>query len=105
MPAEDFQHLFSAGMDRALGFEKASLASVVRFNSYALDLYWNTLWHSSVFSELAEATRQALALSMQLQLGWLNLSLATVGSTCRQAQVAAEVLERSMDIALGVRAA
>jgi hypothetical protein len=42
---------------------------------------------------------------MQLQLGWLNLSLATVGSTCRQAQVAAEVLERSMDIALGVRAA
>jgi len=107
MPANaaDFQHLYSAGMDRALGMEKASLDSVVRFHSCVVDLYWNTWWFSPVFSELLDAARQAFALSMELQMNWLNLSLATVASSCRQAQAAAEALERSMDVAIGVRAA
>ncbi len=108
--AIDPQHLHSLGIDRALGLEKASLASLVRLNSCVFDLFWNTACLSPV-AQLMDAARQAFALSMELQMAWLNLVaphvwqwLPLASNHCRQICPPAEVLERSMDIAIGERA-
>ena len=113
----DFQDLCSRAMDRALGIEKASLSTVVSLNSSVLDIYETSLWFTPVFSNLLDMVSQAVACSMKLQMNWLTLlapyalshgaaresTLAT--NSGRQAEPTADVLERSMDIAIGMRKA
>jgi len=57
------------------------------------------------------AVRQVFAFSVGLHMNWLKLiayyakpCFATANSCGRQARPSAEVLERSMDIAIGIRA-
>jgi hypothetical protein len=113
----DFQDLCSFAMDQALGIEKASLATVVSLNSCVLDIYQEALRLNPVFGNLFDLVSQAVACSMELQMNWLTLlapyalsDVATLDSRVAsssggQAQPKADVSERSMDIAIGARAA
>jgi hypothetical protein len=104
----DFQELYSHGMDRALGIEKASLAAVVSLNSCAIDIYRNAFWFVSSLGGLFEMAAQGFASCMELQLSLLTLMGSNVSSTVAsfhgmQVRLTAEVLESSMDIAMGAR--
>lgn len=104
----DFQDLCSYAMDRALGIEKVSLDTVVSLNSCVIDTCKNAFWFSPALGDLFDTVAQAFASCMELQLSLLNLMGSHVSDTMEslsgfQAQVTAEVLERSMDIAIGVR--
>jgi hypothetical protein len=110
--AIDLPHRHSLGIDRALGIEEASLASVVRFNSSVLDFYWNTACLAPLVAQLIDAALQAFGFSVELQMAWLNLIaphpwqwLPLASNSGRQTYPPADVLERSMDIAIGGRAA
>lgn len=110
--AVDVQPPHCVGMDQALGLENAPPDSTVHLNTCVLDHDWTTSWHSAVVSELLDVARHACAFSVELQMNWLRL-VAPYARLCwmstrsrgRQAQPTAEALERSMDVALGVRAA
>ncbi len=116
LPA-DFQDLCSFAMDQALGIEKASLATVVSLSSSVLDIYECYLRFTPVFGNLVDMVSQAVACSMELQMNWLSLLAPPVlshvatqdsrvaSSSGGQAQPKADVLERSMDIAIGAQAA
>ena len=104
----DFQELYSHGMDRALGIQKASLAAVVRLNANAIDHYMNAFWFSPVLGNLCDAAAQAFASCMELQMSLLTLMASHVSDTVEsisgmQAQFTTDVLERSMDIAIKER--
>jgi hypothetical protein len=104
----DFQDLFVLAMDQAIGIEKASLAAVVCLNSGAIDSSMNALRFSPAFGNLFNTAAQAFASCMELQLSLMSLMASHVSDTLEsisgmQAQLTAEVLERSMDIALGER--
>lgn len=108
----DFQDLCSFAMDQALGIQKASMATVVSFNSSVLDIYKSSLWFTPVFGNLFDMVFQAVACSMELQMNWLTL-LAPHASSMVASDVGgkshpkakADVLAHSMDIAIGERAA
>jgi hypothetical protein len=104
-------------MDRAMGIEKASLATVVRLNSCACEIYQNALWGAPVFGNLFGPAANALAFYVELQMHWLTMMMphangsaesllqvtapgSTVASSSDQ-QPTAEVLEQCMDIAIG----
>lgn len=85
-------------MDQAIGIEKASLSTVVTLNSCAIDVYQNLL----------DTAAKSFAFCMELQMSLLNLMASHVADTVEsisgmQAQLTAEVLERSMDIAIGAQ--
>ncbi len=110
--AIDLPHRHSLGIDRALGIEEASLASLVRFNSSVFDCYRNTACLAPLVAQLIDAALQAFGFSVELQMAWLNLIaphawkwLPLTSSSGRQTCPPADVLKRSMDIAIGARAA
>jgi hypothetical protein len=106
-------------MDRAIEIEQVSLAAVGYFNSWVLEIYENASWVAPIVSDLLGTAGNAFAFSMELQWSWLTLiaaradkrsesllPVAAPGSTVARgsaslAQTSAEVLERSMDIAIG----
>ncbi len=114
MPAGNASHSFDAvvdlqtlGIDQALAIEEASLASAVRLHSCVIDLYI-----SPVLGQLMDAARHAFSFSVGLQMAGLNLVaphawqwLPLASSSGRQSCQSSEPLERSMDIAIGARAA
>jgi hypothetical protein len=97
----DVQDLCSLGMDRALGIEKASLGKATRYKKASR--------FAPRLGKLFNAATQAIASCVKLQLNWMTLRVprasAHVGtaasSSGSQAKPTAEVLERSMDIAIG----
>ncbi|MGC2211392.1 MAG: hypothetical protein WA532_14900 [Candidatus Korobacteraceae bacterium] len=104
----DFQDLFVLAMDQAIGIETASLAAVVRLNSCATDSSMYAVWFAPAFGSLFNTAAQAFASCMELQLRLMSLMASHVSDTVEtltglQVQVTAEVLERSMDIAIGER--
>jgi hypothetical protein len=108
----DFQDLFSLGMDRAIGIEKASLAAAARMQSDVLDHYKNGYWFSPALGKLFGTATEVFASCMELQMSWFALMASHISSTvasssgmqARQARLAAEALERGMDIVIGARA-
>jgi hypothetical protein len=106
-------------MDRAIEIEKASLDTVVHLNSWTLETYENAFWIVPLFSDLYGAAMNAFAFSMELPMHWLamiappgnqrsesSLRAAAPSSTVasgygRRVQPTAEVLENSMDVAIG----
>jgi hypothetical protein len=118
---DDFQDLCSRAMDRAIGIEKASLTTDVGLNSSVIDIYKNAFWFAPVFCELLDTATKSFAFCTELQMSWLTLMMphasgaseallpvaapsSTVASSSEsQAQPTAEVLESSMDIAIGER--
>ncbi len=104
----DLPDLFSLAMDQAIGIEKASPAAVVRLNSDAVDQYVNSLRLSPALGDLFNTAAQAFASYMELQMRLLTLMASYVSDTVEcisdmQAQLTPEVLERSMDTAIGQR--
>jgi hypothetical protein len=93
-------------MDRALGIETESFTAVARLNADAMNYCVNALWCSSLFGNVSEFAAQTCASFMEFQLSLMTLMAShvsdTVGSISNmQAHLAADVLERSMDIAIG----
>lgn len=127
MPARnDFQELCSLGFDRALGIEKASLATVVRLNEYVIDFYKsdfhgidffkNAKWFSPLAGGCFETAARTLTFCTKWQMYWLTLMtplplsrIMGVGNNAENvaedavAQPAEEEFAFSMDIALGER--
>ena len=100
----DFQDLCSLGMDRALGIEKASLDKAARYKKASRFV--------PIPEKLFNVATQVIASCMKLQMNWMTLmtlrvprASAYVGKAASnsgsQAKPTAEVLERSMDIAIG----
>jgi len=97
----DFQNLCSLGMDRALGIENASLDKATRSKKASRFV--------PIPGKLFDVATQAIASCMKLQMNWMTLwvprASAHVGKAASnsgsQAKPTAEVLERSMDIAIG----
>jgi hypothetical protein len=100
-------------MDRVIGIEKASFATAVNLQSYAIDIYKNAFSFSPTLASLFETAAQAFASCMELQLSLLSMSVphviqrfdtwsATASQSGSRAHSEAERLESSMDIALGV---
>jgi hypothetical protein len=106
----EFQDLCSLGMDRAIGIEKASLASGVRLNACVLDIYKKASWFAPV-GKLFKAAAQAIASCIEMQQNWLTLlaphalsHVSTVASRFgSQAQPTPDELAYSMDIAIGAQ--
>jgi hypothetical protein len=107
----DIQDLCSLAMDQALGIEKVPLAPVVSLNSCLLDPSKNALWFTPAFGNHLGMASQALAFSMEMQMGLIALlaphamsHLSTVTSSSgSQDQPNEDELAYSMDIALGER--
>lgn len=107
--AVDLQPACNVEMDQALGIEETSPDLVVRPNPRALDPARNAFWHSLVFRELLDAGWRSFVFSWGLQMNWVQFIApqrpVLASNSGRHAQPTAEVLERSMDIAIGARAA
>jgi hypothetical protein len=99
----DFQDLCLQAMDRAIGIEKASLATVVGLNSSAVDIYKNAFRFAPVFGELLDATAKSFTLCIELQMNWLTMMVPHASRSGGQAEPPAEELAHSMDIAIGER--
>ena len=104
----EFQELSSLGMDRALGVQKASLEAAVRLQSDLIDNFKNASWCTPELAEWLDGMAHAFASCMELQMTLFNLLGTQVSSTIAtlpgmNQQMAAQVVERSMDIALGPR--
>jgi hypothetical protein len=108
----DFQNLRNFGMNRATENEKASLATVVCLTSCVLDIYKNAFWFAPEVGKLFDTAADSFAFCMEMHLNWLDqlasLALSGVSTVATnfgssQAQPNSEVLERSMDIAIGER--
>jgi hypothetical protein len=102
----DFQELSSLGMDRALGAQKASLAAAVQLQNDVIDSFKNASWCTPELSEWLDGIAHAFASCMQLQMTLFSLMGSQVSSTIASipgmnARIAGEVVERSMDIAIG----
>lgn len=114
MPAGNASRLFDAavdlqslGIDQSLAIEEASLASVVRLHSCVIDLYL-----SPVLAQMMDAARHAFVFSVGLQMASVNVVapyawqwLPLANNSGRQSCPSAELIERSMDIAIGACAA
>lgn len=125
----EFQELCSLAMDRALGFEKASLDAVVQMQSCAIDVLESASWASPLVSpalgDLIDLAVQAITLCLELQLNWLAVMTPVeiektetslrvvlparkpVGSVRTLSHSTGDGLDHSvsMDIAIGERAA
>jgi hypothetical protein len=102
----EFQELSSLGMDRALGIQKASLAAAVRLQSDVIDSFKNASWCTPELAEWLDEMAHAFASCMELQMTLFSLMGNQVSSTIASipgmdARMAAEVVERSMDRAIG----
>jgi hypothetical protein len=101
----DLQDLCQLAISQAFEIEKASLAAVVRLNSSVLDSCNNLFWCAPPFGNLQEAASQVIACCIELQMNWLNLLTphASSGRTVESGSriPPAEVLEHSMDVAIG----
>jgi hypothetical protein len=105
----NFQELYSLGMDRALGMEKASLDAVVRLHSCLIDLYQNAFCFAPELGNLIETAVQSVAFCMEVQLSWLALlaphasshGSTTASNSGNRTTPTAEELAHSMDIAIG----
>ena len=101
----EFQELSGLGMDRALGVQKASLEAAVRLQSDVIDSFKNASWCTPELAEWLDGLAHAFASCMELQMTLFNLLGTQVTTTVANlpgmnARMAAEVVERSMDIAL-----
>lgn len=94
--SNDLQDLCHLAMCQALEIQKRSLDTVARWNSCLLDSFW----FLPDFDKLQEAAAQAFACYTELQMNWL--ALLTPRALTYIAAPSVEVLERSMDIAMGV---
>jgi hypothetical protein len=117
----DFQDPRSQAMDKAIGIEKASLATVVGLNSAVVDIYKDAFGYAPVFGELFDTTAKSFALCIELQMNWLTMmvphpnersetslhvaapSSTVASSSGGQAEPQAEELAHSMDIAIRAR--
>jgi hypothetical protein len=105
-PDPGFQDLFARGMDQALGIEKASLDTVVCLSSCAIDIYKNAFCLAPAVRELFDATGKAFAACLEMQMSWMTIMAPRVAghsasSSGSQYQASAEMLEQSMDVAIG----
>jgi hypothetical protein len=101
----EFQELSSLGMDRALGVQKASLEAAVRLQSDVIDSFKNASWCTPELAEWLDGLTHAFASCMELQMNLFNLLGTQVTGTVASLpgmnpEMAAKVVERSMDIAL-----
>ncbi len=92
----DSKDFCDLAMHQALEVQKVALDMVARWNSCILD----SIWFLPEFSNLQEAAAQAVACYAELQMSWLSLLTPQVLTDIAAPSV--EVLERSMDIAMGV---
>ena len=102
----EFQEQSSLGMDRALGVQKASLEAAVRLQTDLIDNFKSASWCTPELAEWLDGMAHAFASCMELQMTLFNLLGTQVSSTIANLpgmnqQMAAKVVERSMDIALG----
>lgn len=99
------QELSSLGMDRALGMQKASLAAAVRLQSDVIDSFKTASWCTSELAEWLDGMADAFATCMELQMTLFNLMGTQINRSIASLpgmnpEMAAEVVERSVDIAL-----
>jgi hypothetical protein len=102
----EFQEMSSLGMDRALGIQKASLEAAVRLQSDVIDSFKNASWCTPELAEWLDGMSHAFASCMELQMTLFSLMGSQVRSTVASLpgmdlRMAAEVVERSMDMAIG----
>jgi hypothetical protein len=102
----EFQELSSLRMDRALGVQKASLAAAVQLQSDVIDSFKAASWCTPELAEWLDGMAQAFAACLELQMTLFNLMGMQVGNTIASLpgmnpEMAEQVVERSMDIALG----
>ena len=95
-------------IDPAIEIERASLSTSARLNSSLLATYANLFWFPPAFGYLLETESKTFAYSAALHRNWLALLAPYAVSPAAsrsdgETQVTAEVLERSMDIAMGER--
>lgn len=88
--------------------ERAALSKSDRFNSSFLDNFASQFWFPPAFGFLLETAAKTFAASVAFHNHWLGLvapdSVRTAGSrSAPETEVTAEMLERSMDIAMGER--
>jgi hypothetical protein len=101
-----FQDECNCGMDEAIAFEEVSRSTVLRLNSYALEISENASWLTPVVGGLFYMVAKSIAFCIELQMNWLTLftphALSHPSSVPdSQAQPTAEELAYSMDIAIG----
>ena len=104
----DLQEVSCLGMDRALGIQKASLAAAARLQSGLIDSFKSASWCTPELSEWLDGMSHAFATCMELQMTLFAMMGTEVRNSIASlpgmnARMAAEVVERSMDLALGPR--
>jgi hypothetical protein len=99
----EFQELYSLGMDRALGFQKASFEAAVRMQSEAIQTYKDAALLTPALNNLFENLAHALAAIMQLQMKCLSLMAPGLAPAipASLSNLPTEVLEHSIEIASG----
>jgi hypothetical protein len=100
----DLQGLSQFAMCQALEIEKLSLATVAGFNSWVTDVCKNSFWFAPMLGNLQEMVINAFVFCIQVQMNSLIMPAARIAkyiesSTCVDP---IEMLERSMDIAVGL---
>jgi hypothetical protein len=93
-------------MDRALGIQKASLAAAVRLQADLIDNFKNASWCTPELSEWLDGMADAFATCLELQMTLFAMMGTEVRNSIARLpgmnpRMAAEVVERSMDRALG----
>lgn len=92
----DFQDLCHSTLGQMLEIQQVSLDTVTRLNSHILDCFW--------FVPELTSLQEALFCYAELQMNWLAMfsPQAFAKALTYVSAPSAEVLERSMDIALGL---
>ncbi len=100
----DLQGLPQSAICQALEIQKLSLATVAGFNSWVNDICKNSFWFAPMFGTFQETVTNAFAFWMNLQMNCLTLPATRVAKYIESASCIdpSEVLERSMDIAIGL---
>lgn len=70
------QDLFSHAMDQALGAQKASLDAVVKMQNGVIEMQKHAFEGEPAMGNIFEAASQAYAACLEIQLGWLNMTVA-----------------------------
>jgi hypothetical protein len=104
----DLQEVSCVGMDRALGIQKASLAAAFRLQTDMIDSFKSASWCTPELSEWLDGMAHAFATCLELQMTLFAMMGTQVSDSIASlpgmnGRMAAEVVERSMDRALGPR--
>jgi hypothetical protein len=102
----ELQEVASVGMDRALGIQRASLAAAVELQMGVIDSFKSASWCTPELAEWLDGMAHAFATCLELQMNLFALLGTQVSNSIASlpgmnSRMAAEVVERSMDIVIG----